>query len=107
MHGWTAVFGDSVLSLRLSSIMAMAAAVALTGELGRRLLGTGTVAGILACLLPNLTRYAAEARPYAWVCLMSVLALLLLYRTVDRPGLGGWVAYAAAVLGLARAASSL
>jgi mannosyltransferase len=33
------MFGDSVLSLRLPSILAMAAAVALTGELGRRLLG--------------------------------------------------------------------
>ncbi|MEV6848091.1 hypothetical protein AB0M88_32235, partial [Actinoplanes sp. NPDC051411] len=42
MHGWTALFGDSVLSLRLPSILAMAGAAALTGELGRRLLG-GTV----------------------------------------------------------------
>jgi hypothetical protein len=33
------VFGDSVLSLRLPSILAMAAAVAVTGELGQRLLG--------------------------------------------------------------------
>jgi mannosyltransferase len=102
MHGWTAMFGDSVLSLRLPSILAMAAAVALTGELGRRLLGpaAGTVAGILTSLLPNMTRYAAEARPYAWVCLMSVVALLLLYRALDRPGLARWMAYAAAVLGI-------
>src|SRR4051812_35773557 len=38
MHGWTRLFGDSVLSLRLPSILAMAAAAAVTGELGRRLL---------------------------------------------------------------------
>jgi mannosyltransferase len=102
MHVWTSAFGDSVLSLRLPSILAMAAAAALTGELGRRLLGSaaGAVAGFLLCLLPNISRYAAEARPYAWVCLMSILALLLLYRALEHPGVGRWAAYAAAVVGL-------
>jgi mannosyltransferase len=102
MHVWTWVFGDSVLSLRLPSILAMAGAAALTGELGRRLLGgrTGLVAGVLVSLVPNMTRYAAEARPYAWVCLMSILALLLLYRAFERPGAARWLAYAASVLGL-------
>ncbi|HEY0531088.1 MAG TPA: glycosyltransferase family 39 protein [Actinoplanes sp.] len=102
MHGWTSLFGDSVLSLRLPSVLAMAAATALTGELGRRLLGgtAGAVAGVLVCLLPNISRYAAEARPYAWVCLMSVLALILLYRALEHPGAVRWLAYAGAVLGL-------
>jgi mannosyltransferase len=102
MHGWTSLFGDSVLSLRLPSILAMSAAAALTGELGRRLLGAtaGTVAGALLCLIPNISRYAAEARPYAWVCLMSIVAVLLLYRALDDPGAGRWAAYTAAILGL-------
>lgn len=102
MHGWTAVFGDSVLSLRLPSILAMAGAAALTGELGRRLFGppVGTVAGVLLCLIPNVSRYAAEARPYAWVSLLSTAALILLYRVLDRPSTVRWVAYGAALLGL-------
>jgi len=102
MHGWTTLFGDSVLSLRLPSILAMAGAAALTGELGRRLLGGagGLVAGLLVTLVPNISRYAAEARPYAWACLLSVLALLLLYRALERPGTARWIAYAAAVLGI-------
>jgi mannosyltransferase len=102
MHGWTRLFGDSVLSLRLPSILAMAAAAALTGELGRRLLSpaVGAVAGLLLCLIPNISRYAAEARPYAWVCLMSILALMLLYRALERPCAGRWTAYAAAILGM-------
>jgi mannosyltransferase len=102
MHWWTRLFGDSVLSLRLPSILAMAGAAALTGELGRRLFGgtTGLLAGLLVALVPNMTRYAAEARPYAGVALMSVLALILLDRALDRPGAARWVAYAAAVLGL-------
>ena len=99
MHLWTALFGDSVLSLRLPSILAMAGAAALTGELSRRLFGptAGAIAGVLLCLVPNLTRYAAEARPYALACLFSVLALLLLYRALEHPKAGSWAAYAAAI----------
>jgi mannosyltransferase len=105
MHLWTGLAGDSVLSLRLPSILAMAAAVALTGELARRLFGctVGTVAGTTSCLLPNMSRYAAEARPYAIACLFSVLALLLLYRACERPGLRRWAAYAAAIAALGAA----
>ena len=100
MHVWTAVFGASVLSLRLPSILAMAGAAALTGELGRRLFGApaGVLAGLLLCLVPNMSRYAAEARPYAMVCFFSVLALLLLHRVIDRPSPGRWAWYGAAVL---------
>jgi mannosyltransferase len=100
LHGWTRLFGDSVLSLRLPSVLAMAAAAALTGELGRRLSGptTGVVAGVLLCLIPNISRYAAEARPYALACMFSILALLLLDRALERPHLGRWIGYAAALL---------
>jgi mannosyltransferase len=95
LHYWTALFGDSVLSLRLPSILAMAAAAALTGELGRRLFGArvGVLAGLLLCLVPNMSRYAAEARPYALVCFFSVLALVLLFQA-------RWLAYAAAIVGV-------
>ncbi|GLY02464.1 glycosyltransferase family 39 protein [Actinoplanes sp. NBRC 101535] len=102
MHVWTELFGDAVLSLRLPSILAMAGAAALTGELGRRLAGTtaGLVAGGLLCLVPNISRYAAEARPYAMACLFSVFALLLLFRALDRPGPGRWAGYGLALTGL-------
>src|SRR4051812_8078654 len=95
MHLWTTVAGDSVLALRLPSIVAMALAVAVTGELGRRLLGplTGTVAGLLLCLLPNTSRYAAEARSYAMACLFATLALLMLYRAAERPTPLRWAGY--------------
>jgi mannosyltransferase len=102
MHFWTAFVGDSVLALRLPSILAMAGAVAAAAELGRRLFGAGTggLAGILLCLIPNLSRYAAEARPYALACLFATLSLVLLYRAVDRPGRARWLAYGSSVLGL-------
>jgi len=100
MHVWTTLFGASVLSLRLPSILAMAGAAALTGELGRRLFGVpaGCLAGLLLCLVPNMSRYAAEARPYAMVCFFSVLALLTLHRVLERPSPGRWAWYGAAVV---------
>jgi mannosyltransferase len=102
MHFWTSMVGDSVLDLRLPSIIMMAAAVGVTAELGRRLFSplTGFVAGLMLCLLPNISRYAAEARPYAFACFLSVLAMLLLYRALEQPGVLRWTTYGLAVLGL-------
>ena len=79
MRWWTGLAGTSELALRLPSIVAMAAAVALAAELGRRLFGPliGTTTGLILCLVPNTSRYAAEARPYAFTCLFSVLAVLV------------------------------
>jgi mannosyltransferase len=78
----------------------MAGAVAVTGDLGRRLFDpiTGAVAGILLSLMPNTSRYAAEARPYAFACFFAPLALLLLHRALDRPIPARWIGYGIAVL---------
>lgn len=99
IHYWTEVAGTSELALRLPSILAMAGAVVLTAELGRRLFdpATGAVAGLLLCLMPNTSRYAAEARPYAFACFFALLALLLLHRALDRPGRARWAGYGLAV----------
>lgn len=101
MHFWTSVFGLSELSLRLPSVLAMAAAVGLTAELGRRLIdpAAGLMAGLLLCALPAVSRYAQEARPYALCCLFAALATLLLHRNLD-PGRGvaAWAGYAMAVV---------
>lgn len=83
LHWWTALAGTSETALRLPSIVAMAGAVAVAAELGRRLFTpmTGLVTGLILCMIPNTSRYAAEARPYAFACFFAVLALLLLVRT--------------------------
>jgi mannosyltransferase len=104
-HVWTQVAGTSELALRLPSILAMSGAVALTGELGRRLYGplTGALAGLLLVLMPNTSRYGAEARPYAFACFFAVLALVVLHTVVARPHPARWAAYGISVffLGLA------
>ena len=102
MHFWTSMIGNSVLDLRLPSIIMMAASVGVTAELGRRFFSplTGFVAGLILCLLPNISRYATEARPYAFACFFSVLAVLLLQRALERPGRWRWAGYGLAVVGL-------
>nr|WP_296067622.1 glycosyltransferase family 39 protein [uncultured Actinoplanes sp.] len=99
MHFWTRWLGTSELDLRLPSIIAMAGAVAAAGELGRRLFNplVGLVAGLFLCAMPNTSRYAAEARPYAFACLFSVLSVLLLIIALNRRRPAAWVAYGCAV----------
>ncbi|WFE61566.1 glycosyltransferase family 39 protein [Micromonospora sp. WMMD712] len=105
MHGWVALCGDSPAALRLPSALAMAGTAGLTATLGARLLGrrAGLAGGLLFAVLPGTSRYAQEARPYAFVALFAVLATLLLVRALERPGWRRWAGYAAAVaaLGLA------
>jgi mannosyltransferase len=89
LHGWVTLFGDSVTALRLPSALAVAGAAGLTTRLGQRVLGTraGLLGGLLFAVLPGTSRYGQEARPYALVALLAVLATLLL---VGSGAGGGW-----------------
>ena len=119
MHGWTS-FGDGEAWLRLPSAVAMAVAVGMLADLGRRWWGSGAgvAAGLLLALSPMASRYAQEARPYALAVLAAVAAAWSLWRAAgyssptDAPagsagsaGLAGsarrwWIAYATAVAAL-------
>jgi mannosyltransferase len=92
MHFWTQVFGHSEFAVRAPSIIAMGFAVGLTAELGRRLFDpvVGALAGLFLCVIPQISRYAREARPYAISCLLAVVATLLLIGRwpIRRPGGG-------------------
>ncbi|MFJ1602160.1 glycosyltransferase family 39 protein [Streptomyces sp. NPDC088253] len=100
MHGVFAVFGDSLLALRLPSVLAMAGAAALVTLLGTRLADrcTGLAAGLAFALIPAVQQYAQEGRPYSLVAACVALACGLLVAAVDSPGAGRWVAYGMAVL---------
>jgi mannosyltransferase len=100
LHFWTALAGTSEVALRLPSILAMAGAVAIAAELGRRLYtpAVGLVAGTLLCFVPNTSRYAAEARPYAFACFFAALAFLALIEAVQRGGRLRWIGYGLSVL---------
>jgi mannosyltransferase len=100
MRGWSALAGTSDVALRLPSLLAMVAAAGLVAALGLRLGGlrVGLVAGVLFAVLPTTSRYAQEARPYAFAVLAAALATLLLLRLLDRPRFVRYLAYTAAVV---------
>ncbi|WP_328477436.1 glycosyltransferase family 39 protein [Actinoplanes sp. NBC_00393] len=100
LHYWSALAGTSELMLRLPSILAMAAGVAVTAELGRRLFTPmiGLTAGLILSVLPNTSRYAAEARPYAFACFFAMLAVLFLVVAVRRGGAYRWAGYGLSVV---------
>jgi mannosyltransferase len=88
MKIWTGVFGSSELALRLPSLLAMSLACALVGRLGVRLHSprAGLLAGLLFAVVPATSRYAQEARVYAFLVLFVVLSTLLLYRAAGAAG---------------------
>jgi mannosyltransferase len=99
MHFWVSVAGDSTTMLRLPSVFAMACAAGFTALVGQRLLNSnaGLIAGLIFALLPATSRYAQEARPYAFAVAAGALATLLLLVALDRPVWGWWLAYALSV----------
>ena len=107
MRGWTTVAGDSDFALRAPSVLFAAVAAAVVAAIGIKLGGrlVGLLAGLLCAVLPGVTRYAQDARPYALVMLCAALSTYLLLRVLDSRRAWTWVAYASVllVLGLANA----
>jgi mannosyltransferase len=111
MIGWTHLFGMSDFALRLPSVLAMAGAAAVVGLIGARLANprVGLVAGLVFGLIPETSRYAQEARSYAFVILAAALATYLLMAMQRRPSFWRFAGYAAciALLGLMNAIALL
>jgi mannosyltransferase len=95
LHLWMAVFGDSATAMRLPSVLAMTAAAAAVALVGRRLAGgtAGLAGGLVFALIPSVSRYAQEARPYAFATLFAALATLQFLRAMERPGWWRWALY--------------
>lgn len=106
LHLWMAVFGDSATAMRVPSVIAMAGAAAVVGLIGRRLGGgvAGLASGLIFALIPSVSRYAQEARPYAFATFFAALATLMFLRAMERPNWWRWAIYAV-VLGAAGAAN--
>ncbi|MBW8801678.1 MAG: glycosyltransferase family 39 protein [Streptomyces sp.] len=99
MHLWIDVAGDSAAMLRLPEALAMAVSAGLVGLLGRRMFAvrTGVLAGLLFAVVPMITRYGQEARPYAFATMFALLATLWLIRALDKPSLRNWTLYGLAI----------
>jgi mannosyltransferase len=103
MHGWAAL-GASPTTMRIPSVIAMIAAVAMTVILGRRLTRsawTGLCAGLIVALTPAISYYAQTARSYALVfaCVIGLTLALLRAMAAQTAGAAGariarrWLAY--------------
>ncbi|MGR6320630.1 glycosyltransferase family 39 protein [Micromonospora soli] len=103
MHAWIAAFGDSPLALRGPSIAATAITAGVLTLLGRRLFSApvGLTAGLLFAIIPSVSRYAQEARSYAAVTAVAVVATVLLLRALECPRWGRWFLYGVTVAALA------
>ncbi|SCE50900.1 mannosyltransferase [Streptomyces sp. DvalAA-14] len=86
-----AVFGPSVLALRLPSVLAGAATAALLAAVGARLANSrvGLFAGLFWAVLPQVSRYLQEGRSTSLVSLCVVAAAYFLIRQK-------WVAFGVA-----------
>jgi mannosyltransferase len=76
LHGWIQVFGTSEGAVRALSLVFATLAVPAAWWAGRVLFGAraGWMAAVLAATNPFLTTYAQEARMYALMALLGVLA---------------------------------
>jgi mannosyltransferase len=105
MKIWSSA-STSLFWMRLPSVVAMASAVVVVAVLVRRLAGMRIAylaAGVML-LMPNISRYAQENRPYAFALLCAVAAAALWQWSLDKDHLPRWaVGYGAAVaaMGLA------
>ncbi len=94
-----AALSTSELVLRLPSVIATAAAAYGIAVIGGRLASerAGLVAGAVYALLPIVSRYAQEARSYAIVSAVAVLATLTLLNALDGRRWRHYVWYAASL----------
>lgn len=99
MHFWIEVFGTSLLSIRMPSVLAMCGATVCTALLAQRLFNrrVAYTAAAIFSIVPGIDRYASETRSYGLVVLGSTVAVLLLMRALERPTWRRWAAYGAVV----------
>jgi mannosyltransferase len=108
LHCWMVV-GTSPAVMRVPSVLAMAAAAALTVVIGRRLTGsawTGLFAGLIMAITPAISYYAQTARSYAFVvaCVLAATLVLLYALRAENAGAprrqitGWWLGYGVLVL---------
>jgi mannosyltransferase len=86
------------MALKLVSLLTGAATIPLVYLLGRCTVSAaaGLVAAALAAGCPFLIYYSSEARPYALMVFLVLVATLALLQALASPGWGWWGVYALA-----------
>lgn len=92
LHFWMRLFGDGVLAVRLMSLVASVAGLAVFARLARRLYAKkdAMLALFLAAFSPLMVYYGADGRMYALVFLLSALSAWWFWRMTDPPSPDGY-----------------
>lgn len=86
LRGWAALFGESLVALRLFSalpvlLLALCGGRTVEQEFGRR---TGRYFALITLLLPAVMRYGTQLRMYSWAMLFVGVAALAAWRAHRR-----------------------
>jgi mannosyltransferase len=92
---WASLAGASELALRLPSVFATMLACGLLVLLANRLFDgrVAVLAGALLAVNPFVVKWSQQARGYTWLLAVSLVAMLLLLRALDRGTRGSWALY--------------
>ncbi len=85
---WMFLFGESDMSLRLSSLILGVFLIPAVFFLGKEVhsRGLGLFASLMVSLNPLLIYYSQEVRPYSLLALLGALSVLFVLRAVRNPG---------------------
>ena len=95
MRLWLSLAGKSEFSLRFLSVCCSVLAVVLLWQVGRKMVGpkAATIAALIVTLSPYMVWYGQDAKMYAMVSALSLLAMLCLWRGLSGEGTKYWVGF--------------
>ena len=95
MRLWLSLAGKSEFGLRFPSACCSVLAVALLWQVGRKVVGqkAATIAALIVAVSPYLVWYGQDAKMYAAVSALSLLAMLCLWRGLSGDGTRYWVGF--------------
>lgn len=95
MRPWLSAAGETEYGLRFPSAVLGVLAVALTWQVGRRMVGTkaATLATLIATVSPYLIWYGQDGKMYTMVATLTLVAMLCLWRGFSSGGRRYWAGF--------------